>query len=112
LNIFEVVKTNPWFRYAGETREERNFVSFEDTPMNNDINRELTARSFHRFVFFSFSLIGLSLNIRKLRFLLSSTSPKPGMAHKQGVSFYCIYSFQIQTLFMQDELIFFLGPEF
>jgi len=32
------VKTEPYFRYEGKTRKERNLFIFKITPMNNHIN--------------------------------------------------------------------------
>jgi len=39
-------KTNPCFMNKGKTEEERNLVTFKNTPMNNYINGELTTKPF------------------------------------------------------------------
>jgi len=79
ISEISTVKTNPCFSYEGKTGEERNLVIFKDTPMNNYMNGDLSARP----------LIGLSLKITKLRFRpVSLPYPKQVWDYlKQGLNF-------------------------
>jgi len=43
-NNTNTVTTNPRFRYEGKTEEDRNLVTFKDTPLNNLINGKLSTR--------------------------------------------------------------------